>query len=67
MVPPTAVTRQGLDPDVFLTQIAWVEVPAVIFMKHGTVARYAPISVVVRFIEKPCGYAFVASMLAVVP
>ena len=51
----------------FLIHTAWVELPAVIRIRLGTVARKAPISVVVKSMAYPLGYEFVASMFAVTP
>jgi hypothetical protein len=54
-------------PEVFLIHNACVELPAVMLIKAGTVAKYVPISVVVKLMANPFGYEFNASMFAVFP
>jgi hypothetical protein len=64
-VPPTQTTMlfEERFPDVFLIHTACVELPAVIRIRLGTVARNAPISVVAKSMLYPLGYEFTASIL----
>jgi hypothetical protein len=57
IVPPSHTTTEVMDilPDVFFTYTAWVEPPGVILIRHGTVARNALITVVVKSMAYPLG------------